>query len=215
MKSCPAFLLLAVVAALATLTGCPKSSAPPAVSQAPPASATSSAPVATPPVSESPGAASGLALAPPPETPVVPEKNPPGDIPDNQVFITYQSKPGMYSLKAPEGWARTESGADVKFADKFDGEQVVVTKAGAAPTVESVQKEQVAALEKGGRAVKVTEVKSKSMPGGQTVVYVTYTSNSEPDPVANKQVRLENVTYYYYMTGMLAALDAVGAPGRR
>jgi len=45
------------------------------------------------------------------------EKNPPGDIPDNQVFLKYASAAGGYSLKVPEGWARIEDGADVSFTD--------------------------------------------------------------------------------------------------
>jgi hypothetical protein len=140
------------------------------------------------------------------EQPVEPEKNPPGAIPDTQVFVTYKSAAGMYSLKAPEGWARTEKGTDVTFADKFDGEQVVVSKCNTAPTVESVKNNQAPAVEKAGRAVKVTEMRSKKMPNGDTACIIVYTSNSDPDPVTNKQVRLDNIVYYYYMPGMLAAL---------
>ena len=44
------------------------------------------------------------------------------------------------------------------------------------------------------------------MPHGKAVVYVAYTSNSDPDPVTGKKVRLDNVTYYYYHQGTLAAL---------
>ena len=40
------------------------------------------------------------------------EKNPPGDIPDDQVFVAYTSRAGGYSLKVPEGWARTEKGSE-------------------------------------------------------------------------------------------------------
>jgi hypothetical protein len=159
-----------------------------------------------PPAGEKPGASSEQAISPTPEKPVEPEKNPPGDIPDSQVFVTYKSSQGMYSIQAPEGWARSESGTDVKYVDKFDGEQVVVTPATTAPTVMSVNQEQVPAVEKAGRAVKVKNVTSKKMPSGLTAICVVYTSNSAPDPVTNKQVRLDNVTYYYYMTGMLAAL---------
>jgi hypothetical protein len=39
-----------------------------------------------------------------------------GDIPDNQVFLTYKG-PG-YSLKYPEGWTRSGSPADLTFRDK-------------------------------------------------------------------------------------------------
>ena len=49
------------------------------------------------------------------------EKNPPGNIPGDQVFVPYTSAAGSYSLKVPEGWARSEKGSDVDFIDKFDG----------------------------------------------------------------------------------------------
>ena len=47
-----------------------------------------------------------------------PERNPPGDIPDNQVFIDYISPLG-FSLKVPEGWARQDLPDGVSFADKY------------------------------------------------------------------------------------------------
>jgi len=207
-------ITLSALLALALVSGCPKKPAPtgapsspvsskPAPSQ-PAATSTPAGQPSTP--AEQPATPAEQPVAATPETPVHPEKNPPGDIPDTQVFITYKSSAGMYSLKAPEGWARTESGTDVKFVDKFDGEQVAVTMTQKAPTLESVKTEQLAALEKNGRAVKVTKVESMKMPGGLTAIAVSYTSNSDPDPVTNKQIRLENVTYYYYMPGMLAAL---------
>jgi len=142
----------------------------------------------------------------PPEQPVAPEKNPPGDIPDTQVFITYTSTTGKYAVEAPEGWARSEHGTNVKFTDKFDGVQVTLSKRLTPPTVSSVQREQVPALQHQGRAVKIQGVKAKSMPHGNSVICVVYTANSDPDPVTGKQVRLDTTTYYYYHQGTLAAL---------
>jgi hypothetical protein len=188
-----AFLVLAA-ASLALLAGCPQKTASTTASQ----TAASAKPAA-------PAAPAQQAL-PPPEQPVPPEKNPPGDIPDTQVFIKYASAAGKYELEVPEGWARTENGTDVEFVDKLDGISVALTQSAAAPTVESVQQEQVPVLQQQGRAVEVQEVKEKAMPVGAKAVYVVYTSNSAPDPVTNKQVRLDNVTYYFYRDGMLAAL---------
>jgi hypothetical protein len=54
----------------------------------------------------------------PAEQPLRPEKNPPGDIPDNQVFITYASPRG-FSFKVPEGWARKDLADGATFADKY------------------------------------------------------------------------------------------------
>ena len=59
------------------------------------------------------------------ETPVKAEKNPPGDIPDDQVFIAYASPLG-FDLKVPEGWARTDRADGVVFADKYGKIEVTV-----------------------------------------------------------------------------------------
>ena len=66
------------------------------------------------------------------ETAIAPEKNPPGDIPDSQVFIAYAG--GGYALKVPEGWARTVTGPNVSFASKLDGVSVTLTPTATDPT---------------------------------------------------------------------------------
>jgi len=185
--------LLALAAALLAFAGCGKTK----VAPAPPPSAPAKSVPASTPVST--------------EKPITPEKNPPGDIPDTQVFITYESITGGYALEVPEGWARSVHGSDVKFTDKFDGVQVTLSKSATSPTLSSVQREQVPALQHQGRAVKIQGVKTKAMPHGNSAICVVYTSNSNPDPVTGKQVRLDNVTYYYYHQGTLAALT-VWAP---
>src|SRR4051794_28052892 len=75
------------------------------------------------PVAGTPGASLAPTVAPEDSTPtqaVVPtqaaveqEVNPPGDIPDDLAFITYSSSEGGYSIQVPEGWSRTETGANV------------------------------------------------------------------------------------------------------
>src|SRR5258707_4827727 len=52
------------------------------------------------------------------ERPLQPEKNPPGDIPDNQVFVQYTSPRG-FSFKVPEGWARKDLSDGAAFVDKY------------------------------------------------------------------------------------------------
>jgi hypothetical protein len=139
------------------------------------------------------------------ETPVAPEKNPPGDIPDSQVFITYYSVDGQYQLEVPEGWARSAQGADVSFIDKLDAIKVAITQASAAPTAASVRTNEVAALLKSGRAVQVDKIQDVQLLSGAAVL-VSYSSNSDPDPVTGKQVRLENNLYLYFKGGRVAAL---------
>jgi len=136
---------------------------------------------------------------------VAPEQSPAGDIPDNQVFVKYQSTSGGYELDVPEGWARTTQGTDVSFVDKLDGVKVTLTNAAAAPTAQNAQANEVAALQKAGRAVQVTRVQDVKLPNEQAV-FVEYTSNSDPNPVTGKQVRLENNAYFFFKNGKLATL---------
>jgi hypothetical protein len=56
------------------------------------------------------------------EKPVAAEKNPPGDIPDSQVFIDYNSKLG-FTMKVPEGWARSDRADGASFIDKLYGSE--------------------------------------------------------------------------------------------
>ncbi len=145
------------------------------------------------------------------EKPVQQEKNPPGDIPDTQVFIDYTSPEG-FTLKVPEGWARSDRADGASFVDKLDGVVVSVSKADAAPTVDSAKADYVVKLEAAGRAVRVSAVKQVKLPAG-TAIRIVYTSNSEPNAVTNRQVRLENERYLYFKDGKLVALELYAPKG--
>jgi type IV pilus biogenesis protein CpaD/CtpE len=146
------------------------------------------------------------------ESAVAPEVNPPGDIPDTQAFVKYTNAAGGYQLEVPEGWARTENGTDVTFVNKFDGVKVHVASpsGSAAPTAASARANEVKQIQSQGHAVTITGVLAINLPAGKAVV-IKYTSNSDPNPVTNKRVRLENVTYLYYKNGKEAQLT-VWAP---
>jgi hypothetical protein len=157
----------------------------------------------------------GLAALPEPgltaERAVPAEKNPPGDIPDTQVFIDYASPEG-FTIKVPEGWARTDRADGASFVDKLDGVVLTVAKADAAPTVETARKTFVPELEKAERAVKVSAIRPVKLPAGPAV-RIVYTSNSEPNQVTNKQVRLENERYFYFRDGKLVMLELYAPKG--
>ena len=57
-----------------------------------------------------------------------------GDIPDNQVFLTYKNQSAGYSITYPEGWTRKGSGSDVTFSDKDNSIHITV-KPGPKPPV--------------------------------------------------------------------------------
>lgn len=130
------------------------------------------------------------------EPPIAVEKNPPGDIPDNQAFTDYQSPLG-FRIKVPEGWARHEASHDVSFSDKYNRLHIVVESQATEPTVASLRANQIAALEKSGKAARVSSVKPVALPAGKAIV-VTFGANSDPNPVTNKAIRLDNARYYIW-----------------
>ena len=133
------------------------------------------------------------------EAPVKAEKNPPGDIPDDQVFIAYASPLG-FELKTPEGWARTDRPDGVVFADKY-GRIEVTLAAGDLPAPKAAAEAIKASL----RAVDIKKVESADRPAGKAV-YVAFDSNSEPNAITNKQIRLENDRYLFAKGGKVASL---------
>jgi hypothetical protein len=139
------------------------------------------------------------------EQPLKQEKNPPGDIPDNQVFITYASPRG-FSFKVPEGWARKDLTDGAVFADKYGRITVAETTTPTAPDVVTAKQTLVPELEKIARAVAVKKIQAKKLPAGATVL-ISYDSNSDPSPVTNKAIRLENDRYYFWKDGRLVMLD--------
>jgi hypothetical protein len=133
------------------------------------------------------------------ETPMKAEKNPPGDIPDDQVFIVYASPLG-FALKVPEGWARTDRADGVVFADKYGKIEVAVT-AGDLPAPKTAADAVKASL----RAVDIKKAETADRPAGKAA-YVAFDSNSEPNAVTNKQIRLENDRYLFAKGGKVASV---------
>ncbi len=133
-----------------------------------------------------------------------------GDIPDSQAFIDYTSPLGDYSLKAPEGWGRVGGENDIAFADKFNGLKVELRDFVGTLTIDGATSAIVPEIVKAGRAVSVKSVLALRRKGGQAIV-VTYESNSDPNPVTNRQIRLEDKAYLFLERGKLAIVT-VWAP---
>lgn len=145
------------------------------------------------------------------EKPVQAEKNPPGDIPDSQVFIDYTSSAG-FALKVPEGWARSDHPDGASFIDKLDGVVVSAQNADTAPTVDAVKSTYAPKLQAEGRAVRITAIGSVKLPAGQAI-RIAYNSNSEPNSVTSKQIRLENERYLFFKNGKLVTLELYAPKG--
>ena len=143
---------------------------------------------------------------------VEPEQNPPGDIPDNQVFVSYHSDAGRYALDVPEGWARTQSGPNVSFVDKLDSIAVEITSSDGAPTVDSVEANEVPQMTGKVEAFEKVEVKALDLPAGKAI-RIRYRANSVPDSVTGKKVRLEIDRYELFKDGKVAAISLSAPAG--
>lgn len=112
----------------------------------------------------------GLAAAqeqalPPVEQALAPEVNPPGDIPDNQLFIDYASPSGV-AIKVPEGWARRDLPNGAEFTDKYSHVRLTEEAAAVAPDAASAQATLVPRIQAEGPAVQVTAVEAVQLPAG-------------------------------------------------
>jgi hypothetical protein len=128
-----------------------------------------------------------------------------GDIPDNQVFLTFHNTRAGYSMKYPEGWAQRGSGGSVTFRDKNNIVRIVVAP-GPAPTAAGVRAE-VAGL----KGATVKGAPQQMTLAGKTAQKITYSTESAPSPVTGKRVELVVDRYYLWKSGRRAVVD-LGTP---
>jgi hypothetical protein len=131
-----------------------------------------------------------------------------GDIPDNQVFVTFSNARAAYSMRYPEGWAQSGSGGRVTFRDKNNIVRIVVQRGGPA-TIASVRADMTAlhAASPSMRAGRPSTLRISGAPA----VKVVYTTQSAPNPVTNKRVILIVDRYYLSHGGRRAIVD-LGTP---
>jgi hypothetical protein len=116
-----------------------------------------------------------------PAGPNAKESSPPGDIPDNQAFVAYSPPRADYSVKVPEGWARTTAGNAVTFTDKLNA---IRMEEGAAKGRPVAQGAHVSIVKRtAGRAMRIT-----------------YLAPGRPDPVTGKR-RTDAVERYLFTRG--------------
>jgi hypothetical protein len=128
-----------------------------------------------------------------------------GDIPDNQVFLTFRDAAAGYSIKYPEGWAQSGSGGTVTIRDKNNIIRIVVTS-GSAPSLSAV-KSQVAKL----HGAKITTPPAKLTISGKPAIHDVYETQSAQNPVTGKTVTL-GVDRYYLWIGKKVAIVDLGTP---
>jgi len=160
------------------------------------------------PQSEAQSQAQAPEAGPETETPSEAESAATGDIPDNQVFLTFSNRPAGYSIRYPEGWARRGAGNDVTFQEKGNVIHIVVAKGGAVTPASAVA--ELERLRQGDPTVKVGKPERLTI-AGAPVIKVTYTRLSAPDPVTGKRLPLTIDRYIYAHGGKVATVD-LGTP---
>lgn len=143
--------------------------------------------------------------------PNAPEQSPPGDIPDNQVFVPYQFPDGSFTISVPEGWSRSVDGATVTFTDKLNSIRLETAPADAAPTVASAKASELPTIERlpGYTAGTVEMVDRKAGPA----VRITYQATSTPDPVTSKTITLDVERYEFFTNGTEVTATLSGPKG--
>lgn len=139
-----------------------------------------------------------------------------GDIPDNQVFLTFHNSPAGYSVSYPEGWARRGTNRSVLFRDKNNLVRIVIEPGQASPAAVQTA---IRALASKTPSLKVVSVKThptctnsgttEQLP--RASARVVYTTQSAPSPVTGKRVTLQVDRYYLAHGGDRAVVD-LGTP---
>ena len=132
-----------------------------------------------------------------------------GDIPDNQVFLTFRNKASGYSMQYPEGWSQSGSSNDVTFQDKNNLVHVVVDQ-GSARTPSQVGAE-LSKLKGGNRSLVVRSAPRAITLKSGPAVKAVYSTRSTPNEVTGKRVTLVVDRYVLPHKGKRAVVD-LGTP---
>ncbi|MEO8689233.1 MAG: hypothetical protein ABI611_13575 [Solirubrobacteraceae bacterium] len=121
------------------------------------------------------------------------EVSPAGDIPDNQAYVAYSPPGADYSVKVPEGWARSAAGRAVTFTDKLN----------------SIRMEEGQAKGPPYRPGKASVVRRTS----GRVVRITSHATSPPDPVTGRTRTNAVERYLFVRNGKQVTLTLSGPKG--
>ncbi len=131
-----------------------------------------------------------------------------GDIPDNQVFLTYAGHRSGFGIKYPEGWTQSGSARNLSFKDKNNVVHIVIAP-GPAPTAALVIR-QLHGLKRAQPSLRFTAPRPVPVAAG-TALRTRYTTRSAPNPVTGKRVTLVVDRYVLGSRGRVAVID-LGTP---
>jgi len=159
------------------------------------------------------GSSSGGGPPSKPVDPNGPEVSPPGDIPDNQAFVAYAPAGAGFTVKVPEGWARTTAAGATTFTDKLNSITVArPTAAAKPPTAANATATEIPRLAKtvtGFAGARASTVARTAGPA----VRITYLADSAPDAVTGKTRRNAVERYEFFRSGKRVVLTLSGPKG--
>jgi hypothetical protein len=124
------------------------------------------------------------------------------------VFLVFTDKAGGFSIKYPEGWTQSGAARGITFRDKNNLVHVLVAT-GAAPTPASVTA-QLNALKQSDPTLTFRSPRTVTI-RSSPVVKAVYTTESAPNPVTGKRVKLIVDRYELAGGGRVATVD-LGTP---
>lgn len=144
-----------------------------------------------------------------PSAPHATEFNPPGDIPDDAVFVDHVAPGSRVHFTVPEGWAKSTSGAVTTFTDKYNSVSIEVRPRASAPTVASAQKQDIPELQRSVPNFAAGDITTVDRQYG-SAVHITYLLDSAPNPVTDKVVRDVAERFEFWNAGEEAILTLTG-----
>lgn len=142
-----------------------------------------------------------------------PEVNPAGDIPDNQAYVAYSPPASRFSVKVPEGWARTvRPGGVTSFTDKLNRVQMQQRAAASAPTLGVTQHSVIPTLAKTVPGFRGARVSTVSRTAGRAI-RITYQATSPVDPVTGRSHTDAVERYEFFHRGTSVVLTLSGPKG--
>jgi hypothetical protein len=140
------------------------------------------------------------------------ESSPPGDIPDNQAFVTYTPPQGGYTVKVPEGWSRRAVGGAVTFTDKLNSIRMEDAAPAGAVSAASARKAELPKLAQSVKGFAGAKVSTVDRTSGKAV-RITYLADSPKDPVTGSTHTNAVERYLFPHQGRVAILTLSGPKG--
>ena len=129
---------------------------------------------------------------------------PPGDIPDNQAFVTYHG--AGFSLKVPEGWTRTPGPARRRSSTSTTRSRSSHREARSGPTVANVTRSELVRLKRLDEGFAQPGLAAVSRPAGRGVLRHATRRRAAPSSVTGKRITDDVERYELWRAGRIAVV---------